>query len=277
MPCSREGTHWPSGRRSSSHAPGATCRHWLPRANGSGGQLTQALTNPIVTLTLQALANQRLAAQAAARRTSFSRQEAERARVAEDDAQVDAKREWAGKLAQRASFERAAVQEAREAAEVRICIWSAYTMHIRGGTHHSGCVRAAERGPPTHPPLPMRPGIVCLPSHTFTLIFVPSLTSASLLALARSARGKRRVRRHPRRQRPRPRRRLWRSLSIANALHKGTHPPTHLARPPARPPPQEAQGAPAHPRAQLSSPRPQKQGGPPRSASSVCTVHVQCT
>ena len=96
--------------------------------------------NPIVTLNLQVLANQRLAAQAAARRTSASREEAERARVAEDDAQVDAKREWAGKLAQRASFERAAVQAAREAAEVCICIWSAYTIHI--GTHHSGCARA---------------------------------------------------------------------------------------------------------------------------------------
>ena len=119
--------------------------------------------NPIVTLNLQVLANQRLAAQAAARRTSASREEAERARVADDDAQVDAKREWAGKLAQRASFERAAVQTAREAAEVRICTWPAYAIYIRGGTHRSGCLRAGERETLATPlPLPTQPA--CSPS-----------------------------------------------------------------------------------------------------------------
>ena len=117
--------------------------------------------NPIVTSILQVLAKQRLAAQAAARRASFGREEAERARVAEEDAQVDAKRQWAGKLAQRASFERAAVQAAREEAEARICIRFLCTMHIRGGTHHSGCVRAGQR-PTLAPPLPSQSA--CSPS-----------------------------------------------------------------------------------------------------------------
>ena len=116
------------------------------------------------------LANQRLAAQAAARRTSASREEAERARVADDDAQVDAKREWAGKLAQRASFERAAVQTAREAAEVHICIWPAYAMHLQGGTHRSGCLRAGERETLATPPPPPHPACMLTVNLTIAVV-----------------------------------------------------------------------------------------------------------
>ena len=98
--------------------------------------------------------------------------------------------------------------------------------------HHSGCVRAGQMPIAVVETSGCRHRRYCIlrplsctgaPSSS-----PPSLTSASLLTLARTAQGMRLVRRQRRRRQRRRRQRRWRSLSMAIAPYmRAPHPRTH--------------------------------------------------